>query len=210
MTGLLERLRAISGADWVRTDDDTRDVYGQDALKALHRPDVVVLPADTREIAQIATLCDETRTPIVPRGAGTGYSGGAVPLHGGVVLSLERLNRILDIDERSLLAVVQPNVITGVLQAAVELIDAASLEAVRAYVGTPLAPEGAGAVLLLEVDGGEAAVADEAVLVRRALAAAGATEIRRAADEVERDELWRLRRELSPSLKTIARLKLNH
>ncbi|PYR55226.1 MAG: glycolate oxidase subunit GlcD, partial [Acidobacteria bacterium] len=117
---LLDRLRAISGADWVRTDDQTRDAYGQDALKAIHRPEVVVLPADTREIAQIAALCDETRTPIVPRGAGTGYSGGAVPLHGGVVLSLERLNRILDIDERSLLAVVQPNVITGVLQAAVE------------------------------------------------------------------------------------------
>jgi glycolate oxidase len=335
---LLDRLRAISGAEWVRTDDQTRDAYGQDALKSIHRPDLVVLPADTREIAQIAALCNETRTPIVPRGAGTGYSGGAVPLHGGVVVSLERLNRILDIDERSLLAVVQPNVITGVLQAevearglfyppdpaslersaiggnvaecaggprafkygttkryvlgleavlptgevirtgsktvknvvgydltqllvgsegtlaivseiilrlipkpraratlraafrdirgaidgvlrvigsgvvpsAIELIDAASLDAVRAYVGKPMAPDGTGAVLLLEVDGGEAAVADDAALMERAAAAAGATEIRRAADEAEREQLWRLRRELSPSLKTIARLKLNH
>ncbi len=60
------------------------------------------------------------RVPLVPRGAGTGYTGGAVPLHGGVVVSLERLNRILEIDEESLLAVVEPAVITGDLQAAVE------------------------------------------------------------------------------------------
>ena len=60
------------------------------------------------------------RVPLVPRGAGTGYTGGAVPLHGGVVLSLERLNRILEIDEENLLAVVEPAVITGDLQAAVE------------------------------------------------------------------------------------------
>src|SRR3989442_6609075 len=109
----LDRLRAISGAGWVRTDDQTRDAYGQDALKAIHRPDVVVLPADTREIAQIAALCHETRTPIVPRGAGTGYSGGAVPLHGGGVLSLQRLKRILDNDERSPLAVLQTHIING-------------------------------------------------------------------------------------------------
>ena len=333
-----ERLRAIVGADWVRTDDQSRDAYGQDALKSIHRPDIVVLPADTREIARIAALCHDTRTPIVPRGAGTGYSGGAVPLHGGVVLSLERLNRILEIDERSFLAVVQPNVITGVLQAevearglfyppdpasldrsaiggnvaecaggprafkygttkryvlgleavlptgevirtgsktvknvvgydltqllvgsegtlaivtevilrlipkpraratlratfrdipgaidgvlgvvrsgvvpsAIELIDAASLDAVRAYVGKAMAPDGTGAVLLIEVDGGEAAVADDLSVTERAVAAAGAVEIRRAADDAERDELWRLRRELSPALKTIAPLKLNH
>ena len=60
--------------------------------------------------------------PLVPRGGGTGYTGGAVPTRGGVVLSLERLNRILEIDESNLLAVVQPNVITGDLQDAVERV----------------------------------------------------------------------------------------
>ena len=60
--------------------------------------------------------------PIVPRGGGTGYTGGAVPVRGGVVLSLERLNRILEIDEANLLAVVEPNVMTGDLQDAVERI----------------------------------------------------------------------------------------
>ena len=58
----------------------------------------------------------------MPRGAGTGYTGGAVPLAGGVVLSLERMNRILEIDEGNLVAVVEPNVITGELQAAVERV----------------------------------------------------------------------------------------
>ncbi len=60
--------------------------------------------------------------PLVPRGAGSGYTGGSVPTRGGVVLSLERMNRILEIDEANLLAVVEPNVITGDLQDAVEKV----------------------------------------------------------------------------------------
>ena len=94
--------------------------YGTDALKQGHRADLVVMPASAGQIAAIARLCHEMRVPLVPRGAGTGYTGGAVPLHGGVVVSLERLNRIVEIDEESLLAVVEPAVITGDLQAAVE------------------------------------------------------------------------------------------
>src|SRR5204862_2520217 len=77
---------------------------------------------DAQQVAQVVRLCHDTRTPIVPRGAGTGYTGGAVPSHGGVVLSLERMNRILEIDELNLLAVVEPNVITGDLQDAVERV----------------------------------------------------------------------------------------
>jgi len=64
--------------------------------------------------------CSAARVPVVPRGAGTGYSGGAVPTRGGVVLAMDRFDRIVEIDEENLLAVVQPNVITGVLQAEVE------------------------------------------------------------------------------------------
>ena len=67
-------------------------------------------------------LCAQHRVPIVPRGAGTGYTGGAVPMQGGVVISLERMNRILEIDEANLVAVVEPHVITGDLQAAVEKV----------------------------------------------------------------------------------------
>jgi FAD/FMN-containing dehydrogenase len=98
-----------------------------------------------------------------------------------------------------------------VVPAAVELVDGPSLEAVaRNLQVRSLAPEGTAAILLVEVDGVPAAVADEAVRVERALAAAGATEILRARDEAERQELWRVRRELSLSLKMIAKLKFNH
>ena len=93
-----------------------------DALKRGALADVVVRPVRTSEIAAIARLCHDTGTPLVPRGGGTGYSGGAVPVRGGVVVSLERLDRILEIDEGNLLAIVEPNVITGDLQDAVERV----------------------------------------------------------------------------------------
>ncbi len=95
---------------------------GADALKRGRPADVVVWPACTAEVADVARLCNEARIPLVPRGGGSGFSGGAVPLRGGVVMSLERMNRILEIDEANLLAVVEPNVITGDLQDAVERV----------------------------------------------------------------------------------------
>jgi glycolate oxidase len=94
--------------------------YAADALGQPGRPDLVVRPADTSQIAIVVRLCHDTRVPLVVRGAGTGYTGGAVPTHGGVVLSTERLDRILEIDTVNLLAVVQPAVVTGNLQRAVE------------------------------------------------------------------------------------------
>ncbi len=119
---IADSIRAIVGPDFIRTDDEARRTYGMDALERGALADVVVLPGTTREVAEIVRACGETRTPIVPRGGGTGFTGGAVPVRGGVVLSLERMNRILEIDEASLVAVVQPNVITGDLQDAVERV----------------------------------------------------------------------------------------
>ena len=117
---LHQAFREIVGATYALVDEDSRTSYGTDALQIGHPADIVLLPADTHAIAAIARLCNEHRVPLVVRGAGTGYTGGAVPLHGGVVLSMERLNRILTVDEENLLAVVQPNVITRDLQDAVE------------------------------------------------------------------------------------------
>ena len=97
-------------------DRASLESYGADALKQIHPADLVVLPGSTRDVSLVAALCDEHRVPIVVRGGGTGYTGGSVPTRGGVVLSMERLNRILDIDPVNLLARVQPNVITGDLQ----------------------------------------------------------------------------------------------
>jgi glycolate oxidase len=98
-----------------------------------------------------------------------------------------------------------------VIPAALELVDKDSLDAVSAHLGgRPLAPAGTGALLLIEVDGLSELVAGEATRVEQACRDAGATELLRARDETERAELWRVRRELSPSLKTIAPLKFNH
>jgi glycolate oxidase len=336
---LLDSLISIVGPAHVRTDAASLIAYGTDALKRGRPADIVVLPGGTEEVAAVVRVCAERRLPIVPRGAGTGYTGGAVPTHGGVVLSLERLNRILEIDEANLVAVVQPNVVTGDLQdavekvglfyppdpaslrqsviggnvaecaggprafkygttkryvlglevvlptgevirtggkavknvvgydltqllvgsegtlaiitkvilrlvpkppahatlratfpdvesavaavtniirarvvpAALELIDGDSLEAVARNLNVrSLAPEGTAAILLLEVDGIPQAIVEEAARVEQACREAGATEVLRARDEAEREELWRVRRELSLSLKVITPLKYNH
>ena len=127
------------GAEYVLNKPPVLELYAADALGIGHQPDVVVIPGTTEEIAAIARLCNTHRVPLVVRGAGTGYTGGAVPTAGGVVLSMERFNRILEIDELNLLAVVEPNVITGDLQRAVEAVglfyppDPASLD--RSSIG---------------------------------------------------------------------------
>jgi glycolate oxidase len=336
---IVDALRSIVGAANVRVDDPSLTAYGADALKRGHRADAVVLPDGAEEVSAVMRLCAAHRVPLVPRGGGTGYTGGSVPTHGGVVLSLERMNRILELDEENLVIVVEPNVITGTIQdavekvglfyppdpaslrtsviggnvaecaggprafkygttkqyvlglqavlpngdiietggkvvknvvgydlthllvgsegtlavttriilrlvpkppvqstmratfrtideavravsnvigmrvvpAAVELIDGDCLEAVAKYLDVrSLAPEGTGALLLLEVDGLAEAVAEETARCERACRDAGATEILRARDETERQEIWRVRRELSPALKMITPIKFNH
>lgn len=334
----IEAARAIVGPDFTKVDDEARASYGEDALRRGHPADLVVLPADTAEVAAIVRLCAAERVPIVPRGAGTGYTGGAVPLRGGVVLSLERLNRILQIDEANLLAIVQPAVINGVLQeaveqiglfyppdpasldrsslggnvaecaggprafkygttkryvlgleavlptgeivrtggksvknvvgydltqllvgsegtlaiiteitlrlipkppaaavlratfasiadavaavggiirarivpAALELMDAVTLAALERYLAASLAPSDTQGLLIIEVDGLPETIREEIRAAAAACHAAGATDVRVAADEAERQEIWRLRRELSYSLRTVASLKFNH
>lgn len=117
----LEALRAIVGAEHVLTDLPSRAAHSADSLERVSAlPDVVVVPATAAQVADVMRWCLAHRVPIVPRGGGTGYSGGAVPVLGGVVLSMARFTRILEIDEHNLLAVVEPNVITADLQAAVE------------------------------------------------------------------------------------------
>ena len=331
-------LEQVVGAAFLKSDEAALTAYGQDGLKRPHLPDLVALPGRTSEVAAIAEICSAHRVPLYVRGGGTGYSGGSVPLHGGVLLSMERFDRILEIDERNLLVVTEPNVITARLQAEVEkvglfyppdpasleesviggniaecaggprafkygttkryvlglevvlptgevirtgskavknvvgydltqlivgsegtlgivtqavlrlvpkppahatlratfdsidaaveavdeligsrvvpatleLVDGECLAAVARYLGgAHLAPAGTAGLLILEVDGMAHAVAEEAHLVEAACLAAGATEVLRAASDEERAELWRVRRELSPALKTIATMKVN-
>ena len=340
MTGdaLAAAAARIVGAGHVLRDEASRVVYGADALQRGSRPDLVVRPGTTAEVSRIARLCHDERVPLTPRGAGTGYTGGAVPTSGGVVLALDRFDRILEIDAPNLLAVVQPNVVTaalqaevearglfyppdpaslhrsaiggnvaecaggprafkygttkhyvlgleavlptgevlrtggksvknvvgydltqllvgsegtlavlteitlrlvprpaaartlrsafpgvdaavaavlgmlagGVVPAAVELIDGDCLAALAAAGAEPLAPAGAAALLLVEVDGAPGAVDDELARVRAACREAGATDLRTARDRREREALWRVRRDLSPALRSLAPLKVNH
>lgn len=331
-------LREAVGAEHVRSDPDALSVYGQDALGQGYPPDLVVMPGSTQDVAGIARLCHEHRVPLVVRGAGTGYTGGAVPTAGGVVMSMERLNRILEIDETNLLAVVEPNVITADLQravervglfyppdpaslesssiggnvaecaggprafkygttkryvlaleavlptgeivetgskavknvvgydltqllvgsegtlaiitkitlrlipkpparatlvamfadiqtavdavtaliqrrvvpAAIELIDADSLRAVHEHAGREVAPPGTGAVVIIEADGTQAAVDEDIDRVAEACRDVGAMRVSLAADDQEREQLWSLRRLLSPALKATGLLKINH
>ena len=337
-SGFISRVAGIVGGPFVLQDAPSLDTYGTDGTRKGSPADLVVLPATTQEIAQLAALCNDERVPIVVRGGGTGYTGGAVPIRGGVVMSLERMNRILEIDQVNLLARVQPNVITGALQdavenvglfyppdpaslrqsaiggnvaecaggprafkygttkryvlaleavlptgeiihtgskavknvvgydltqllvgsegtlaiiteitlrlipkpaahatllaefaaithavdavtqlvqrrvvpGAVELVDRDSLAALARHGGRPMASPEARAVLIIEVDGSPEAVGPEILLVEEACRAAGAIAIRRAASEAERDDIWQLRRELSPALKAISSIKLNN
>lgn len=117
---LIKQFAAIVGAENVRTDAASLDAYGRDALQIGRPADLVLIPGTIEEISGIARVCNEQRVPLVVRGAGTGYTGGAVPIRGGVVLSMERFNRIIEIDEENLLAIVEANVITKQLQDAVE------------------------------------------------------------------------------------------
>jgi glycolate oxidase len=338
VSSYVDRLIGIVGADHVRSDADLLTRYGEDALGQGQPPDVVVFPGDTAQIAGIARLCHEQRIPLVVRGAGTGYTGGAVPTSGGVLLSMDRLNRILEIDEVNLLAVVEPNVITGDLQraveqvglfyppdpasldtssiggnvaecaggprafkygvtkryvlalevvlptgeiittgskavknvvgydltqllvgsegtlgiitkvtlrlvpkppatatllamfadiqgavdgvstliarrivpAAIELIDADSLQAAHDHLGQSIVPPGTAAVLIVECDGTQAAVDSEIDVVARACRDVGAIRLTIAGDDQERAKLWGVRRLISPSLKATGLVKFNH
>jgi glycolate oxidase len=117
---IVAALQAIVGAAYVVSSDPELLIYGRDETEDLqYRPDVAVRPATTDEVSRIMRLADEHGIPVTPRGAGTGLSGGALPVFGGIVLSVDRMNQILEIDENNLMTRVQPGVITGVLQDAV-------------------------------------------------------------------------------------------
>jgi glycolate oxidase len=78
-------------------------------------PEVAILPKTAREIAQVVKLANRERIPITPRAAGSGLSGGAVPIYGGILLSVERMNEIIEVDDKNLMAVVEPGVVTNKL-----------------------------------------------------------------------------------------------
>ncbi|PUZ27416.1 glycolate oxidase [Chitinophaga costaii] len=117
----LEAFRALLGEAFVLTDPDNLAHYAHDETEDLHfLPSVVLKPNTTEQVSRIMEWCTQYHLPVTPRGGGTGLSGGALPQYGGVLLSMERFNRIIHIDERNLQVTTEPGVITEVLQNAVK------------------------------------------------------------------------------------------
>src|SRR6187455_1769833 len=118
---IISEFKKIVGENYVLYDEETLDRYAHDETENLHYlPDVVIKPGTAQEISALMKICNAKKIPVTPRGAGTGLSGGALAHLGGVVLAMERMNSILDIDERNLQVTTEPGVITEVLQMTVK------------------------------------------------------------------------------------------
>jgi len=110
----------ICGTDFVLLAEEMRTKYGQDETEDLQfLPGIVVVPHTSKEIGAILSHCNARKIAVTARGAGTGLSGGALPIHGGVIISMEKFNTIIEIDERNLQATVEPGVINEIFQDAV-------------------------------------------------------------------------------------------
>ncbi len=118
----VSRIRQIFGQENVFDDHETRVCYSYDATNIKYLPDLVVFPKTPQQISETLKLANATRFSVIPRGAGTGFTGGTLPVEGGVVLVLTKMNKILHLDPTNLLAIVEPGVITYDLQREVEKI----------------------------------------------------------------------------------------
>jgi glycolate oxidase len=117
----IEQFKKIIGEEFVFVDEETLFIYSHDETEQLHYPPEVVLkPRTTEEISAVMKICNIEKIPVTPRGAGTGLSGGALPQLGGVLISIERMNTIINIDEKNLQVITEAGVITEVLQNAVK------------------------------------------------------------------------------------------
>ncbi len=114
-----KRFLHVLGRERFQDSPEERAVYSYDASRAQFLPDAVLFPESVQEIAAILKIAQEHRVRVIPRGAGSGITGGALPVHGGLILALNGFDQILEIDEDNLVAVVQPGVVTSRLQAAV-------------------------------------------------------------------------------------------
>jgi len=120
--GIIQGIKNIVGKENVVEDKETRICYSYDATNLRYLPDLIVYPFNREQISAILKLANEARFPVIPRGAGTGFTGGTLPVEGGVVLVLTKMNRVLQIDPENLVAVVEPGVVTYHLQQEVEKI----------------------------------------------------------------------------------------
>jgi glycolate oxidase len=134
---IVDELIQIIGERFVLVDEEKLEPYSHDEVadkEYSSMPEVVVKPRTTEEIAEIVKLANREKIPITPRGAGSGLSGGAVPVFGGILMSLERMNSILEVDEDNMMVVVEPGVVTN------EINDAVASKGLF-YAGYPMSVE---------------------------------------------------------------------
>jgi len=117
----IDVLKQIVGENDVKIDKPHLRAYSYDATKEHYEPEAVVFPENEEEVSKVLKYCNDNKITIVPRGAGSGFTGGALPVKGGIILALEKyMNKILEIDEKDMVAVIQPGVVNAELQKAVE------------------------------------------------------------------------------------------
>ncbi|ABZ85145.1 fad/fmn-containing dehydrogenase [Heliomicrobium modesticaldum Ice1] len=117
--GVVAELRALLGDANVLIDEEKMEMYSKDEVSDKlweKMPEVVVKPENAQQVSEVVKLANRERIPITPRGAGSGLAAGAVPLQGGIVLSLEKMNQILDVDTENLFMICEPGVTTGDVQ----------------------------------------------------------------------------------------------
>ena len=117
---LLRQFEKIVGEDYISDAEVARVCHAYDATKQRAMPDVVIRPSSAQEVSQILQLANERCIPVYPMGAASGMTGGAVPLHGGISLNMNRINRIIEIDEANMTSTVEPGVIVADFQNEVE------------------------------------------------------------------------------------------
>lgn len=118
----IDELARIVGNKNIITDKEKMESYSHDETppQYAHMPEIVVMPKNANEISKIIKLANAMLIPITPRGGGTGLSGGSIPIFGGIVLSLEKMNKIIEIDRENMMITVEPGVITSYINTAIE------------------------------------------------------------------------------------------
>jgi glycolate oxidase len=118
---IISKLKGIVGEDSVLIDDESLKLFSRDETEDFYfPPEVIVKPKNTSEVSEVLKLANENSIPVTPRGGGTGLSGGSLSVYGGICLSMQKFNKIIEIDPNNYQAVVEPGVITQVFQEAVE------------------------------------------------------------------------------------------
>jgi len=117
---VIDRLTQIVGGDNIIVEPEKVEPYGADAVKEKFPPEAVVFPESTAQMVEILKLANDVNFPVTARGGGVGYTGGAVPVDGGIVIGTDRMNKILEINVDDLYAICQPGITTFELQQAVE------------------------------------------------------------------------------------------